>query len=753
MKLRTKIILTSLSLVVITVVSVLGIAIYQNNILSQRVSGEIDSLARREAACISQDVYLMCRSAQESVQFMVDAGLNVARDSLASLGGIAFDGDTVSWQAVNQFTKQSQEVSLPRMMVGETWLGQNTRDDVATPIVDKVQTLVGGTVTIFQRMNEQGDMLRVATNVVKKNGQRAVGTYIPHVNPDGKTNSVIAKVLSGETYRGRAFVVNDWYITAYEPIWNKQHTSVVGILYVGVKQENIDSLRRGILDIKVGASGYVYVLGGQGNLKGSYIISQNGKRDKENILNVKDADGESIIQKIVDKALALPTYSRGDIPVAFEDYNWKNAGSDVARSKVAAITYFAPWDWVIVAGYYTDDFAASHNLVSDAVATQLTWIVSVAALMLILSVAGSYLLANSVSRPLILTSSMMTDLQNGHLDKRLNLNRKDEIGDMAHVVDQFADNLQQEVVTAFEKLASGDFTFKAEGVIAAPLAKANAAMNETMAQIRTFGEQIASGSHQISDTSQTLSQGATEQASSLEEIAASLNENAAQTTANAENASVANQLTRLAQKAGGAGSQHMEQMVQAMDDINASGEHISKIIKTIDGIAFQTNLLALNAAVEAARAGQYGKGFAVVAEEVRNLAARSAKAAHETGELIEGTVEKTINGTQIASQTAKALQEMVEGITKVSDLVGEIATASQEQAQGISQINIGVGQIDTVTQQNTASAEESAAAAEQLSSQAEQLRAMLSRFTLESSSTIVTRTPSAEPLPGIGWGE
>jgi len=377
MKIRTKIIFTSLALVLVTVVSVLGIAMYQNTILSQRVSGEIDSLARREAACISQDVYLMCRSAQESVQLMVDASLNVARDTLTSMGGVDFDDETVEWQAINQYTKQSQTLALPRMMVGETSLGQNTRVDVVTPVVDKVQTLVGGTVTIFQRMNDQGDMLRVATNVVTKKGQRAVGTYIPHTDPDGRTNPVIAKVLSGETYRGRAFVVDDWYITAYEPIWDKQHATVIGILYVGVQQENIESLRHGILDIKVGESGYVYVLGGKGELKGSYIISQGGKRDKENILDAKDADGELIIRNIVDKALALPPHKPGEIPIAFEHYNWKDSGSNIARSKVAAITYFAPWDWVVVAGYYTDDFAASHNLVNDAVATQLMWIVSI----------------------------------------------------------------------------------------------------------------------------------------------------------------------------------------------------------------------------------------------------------------------------------------------------------------------------------------------------------------------------------------
>jgi len=191
----------------------------------------------------------------------------------------------------------------------------------------------------------------------------------------------------------------------------------------------------------------------------------------------------------------------------------------------------------------------------------------------------------------------------------------------------------------------------------------------------------------------------------------------------------------------------MSSMSSAMEEINQSGQNISKIIKVIDEIAFQTNLLALNAAVEAARAGQHGKGFAVVAEEVRNLAARSAKAAAETAQLIEGSVEKTQNGNEIAGRTSSALEEIVEGITKVSDLVGEIAAASNEQAQGINQVNQGLGQIDTAIQQNTATAEESAAAAEEMSSQAGQLQHMLSRFKLAEGRSVQFSAQPPTPLP------
>jgi methyl-accepting chemotaxis protein len=323
----------------------------------------------------------------------------------------------------------------------------------------------------------------------------------------------------------------------------------------------------------------------------------------------------------------------------------------------------------------------------------------------------------------------------GNLEQTLDLDQKDEIGVLADALKTMVANLRGLVQIA-EKIAGGDLTVTVDvlsdkDALGHALKDMVAKLSETLAEINMSASNVAAGSEQMNATSQAMSQGATEQASSLEEISSSMNEIASQTRQNAENATQANKLSGDAKSLAEKGNAQMQRMVTAMNDINDSSRSISKIIKVIDEIAFQTNLLALNAAVEAARAGKHGKGFAVVAEEVRNLAARSAKAAKETGDMIEDSVRKVEDGTDMADKTAEALKEIVAAASKMTDLVGEIAAASTEQAQGVAQITSGLGQIDQVTQQNTAHAEESASAAEELSSQAMMLQQLVATFRVE----------------------
>jgi methyl-accepting chemotaxis protein len=246
--------------------------------------------------------------------------------------------------------------------------------------------------------------------------------------------------------------------------------------------------------------------------------------------------------------------------------------------------------------------------------------------------------------------------------------------------------------------------------------------------LRSGAEQVSAASEQLSSSSQELSQSSSEQASGLEETSSALEEMSSQTQHTAENADQAEKEMKVAGQAVSQGVEVVDRMSTAMTDIRQSAVETSKIIKTIDDIAFQTNLLALNAAVEAARAGEAGKGFAVVAEEVRNLAQRSAAAARNTSELIEKSQSSSENGVKLATDVADSLVRIRDNAGKVEALVSEIAAAAKEQAQGIGQINNAVAEMDKAVQQNASTSEESASAAEELSSQAEQLNSMVNEL-------------------------
>lgn len=289
-----------------------------------------------------------------------------------------------------------------------------------------------------------------------------------------------------------------------------------------------------------------------------------------------------------------------------------------------------------------------------------------------------------------------------------------------------------------QRMAEGDFSMTVSdkfvkrknefGELAAATKVLLENTNRLLADIQIASERVAEGARQISASSVELSHGTTEQSSSIEELTATIDEISSQTHINAENAEHANMLAINAQKSAANGNSKMTEMLAAMEEINQSSSNISKIIKVIEEIAFQTNLLALNASVEAARAGQHGKGFAVVAEEVRNLAARSAKAAKETAELIENSMYKVEDGSKIASETADELRVILDEVTKVAEIVSSISKASAEQSIALTQVNDNIAHVSSAVQESTATAEENASASEELSRQAVFLDELVGKF-------------------------
>jgi len=326
--------------------------------------------------------------------------------------------------------------------------------------------------------------------------------------------------------------------------------------------------------------------------------------------------------------------------------------------------------------------------------------------------------------------------------------RRDEIGQSFNFVVELFKRLES-IGGEVTALAHGDLTVKIsilseKDVLGNSLHLLNEKLNDTLREIDLSAEQVASGSKQIADGSQILAQGSTEQAAAVQQLSASISTVAQMTKENADMAERAAMLANEIKVSAEKGSGQMSEMMTAVKDINESSQNISKVIKSIDDIAFQTNILALNAAVEAARAGQHGKGFAVVAEEVRNLAAKSAVAAKDTESLIADSIAKAELGSKIADETSESLTEIVAGIGESNQIIVEIAKSSEQQTESISQINTGIDQVAQVTQQNSATAEQSAASSAEMSNQSSMLEQLISQFKLKNTSQIDRLPPHAE---------
>jgi len=366
----------------------------------------------------------------------------------------------------------------------------------------------------------------------------------------------------------------------------------------------------------------------------------------------------------------------------FVDYLWPKYGADTPQPKLSFVTLFKEWGWVVGTGLYIDDIDALMNV------------------------------------------------KKAGMEKRLQA-EADQLNKLNKEIETTKQEIQNSV-RSFVVWISGITLAMLVVVLIVSIIFTRRSITRPVSRIiesiNEGADQVASAAGQVSSTSQHLADGASEQAASIEETSSSLEEMSSMTRRNADNARQADSLMQETRHVVAQAKDSMAQMGRSMEEIAQASEDTSKIVKTIDEIAFQTNLLALNAAVEAARAGEAGSGFAVVADEVRNLAMRAADAARNTANLIEETVKKVRAGSGLMSATGNTFALMSESADKVASLVSEIAAASGEQAQGIEQMSKAVSEMDKVVQQNAANAEESASASEQMNAQAETMKVIVNEL-------------------------
>jgi methyl-accepting chemotaxis protein len=342
-------------------------------------------------------------------------------------------------------------------------------------------------------------------------------------------------------------------------------------------------------------------------------------------------------------------------------------------------------------------------------------LIAIIAFAVMLSLVAGYIIAQMISRPLVETVGVLEKMAAGDLTVGVDLQTKDEVGKMANALNRAVE-----------------------------------AMRTALTEVRKSADNTSNSAQELASASEQLASGAQEQASSLEQTTATLEQITSTVKQNADNAKQASQVASGSRDAAEKGGRVVSDAVAAMTAINQSSKSIADIITTIDEIAFQTNLLALNAAVEAARAGEQGRGFAVVATEVRNLAQRSATSAKEIKSLIQDSVRKVDNGSDLVNKSGETLREIVGSVKRVNDIVAEIAAASHEQSIGIEQVNKAMIQMDQVTQTNSSQTEELSATAQNLAAHGEELQALVARFRLNAEGAPPPHpAPAAhDPYPG-----
>ncbi len=677
-KFTTKLFTGILSILVLSLVSLIIVT----TIL---VKDGLESLGRDALENINDSVFASLDAQNSLLLEKLSGDMTILEGELDRYGSFDLDSSYMLDRTItNQVSRAAENVKMPRLLLGGTVMNGNTG------IVDKVQSMTGGVTTIFQVLD--GKLLRVSTNVRINETDRAVDTYIPADSPVYKT------VMSGETYTGRAFVVNDWYVTAYKPVYNAGG-KIVAVLFVGRKILT-PQLHDMLTTIKAAGVGYFFVY----NSKGEVLVHPT--LEGKNIFEVEGI-GE-LFQNHKD---------------GFLDYHWQG------DNKVTFSRHFEPWDWHLAVGQSHDQMV--RGLDSEIISKSIFVGVGV----VLLGILIATLLIRGIAKPLNQLASKSLQVAEGDYTITFSHPAKDAIGHLSEALNTMVGRTKEmlgEINTATQSLATASTQLSS---ISSQMTQGSAQTANMANTVSNAAEEVSGNMNSVSAAMEQASMNMTTVASAAEEMSATIQE-IAQNSERAKN-TTANAVSK-AQAASG-----------RVDQLGSAAKEISAVTSTITAISSQTNLLALNATIEAARAGEAGRGFAVVANEIKELAQQTAQATEDIRERITGI-------QSVTTQTVGDISDITSVIAEMNEIVGTIAAAVEEQSvttrdiaenvgqasTGITEINSNVATSSSMTHsissdiaevraasdEMTASSQTVQESATELSQLAERLREQVSRF-------------------------
>lgn len=654
-------------------------------------SSTIKRMAENDLNRMTDSILNLCKANYELNQKTVNHNISVA-DSFIRGKTALNPANPVAYIAVNQISGESSEVRLPSMVVA----GENVSRSFA--LVDGITRMIGGTVTIFQTMKNPDGLLRVSISVKKQDGNRAIGTFIPSSSP------VYEKVIHGETYRGSAFVVNDWYITAYKPITERDGT-VIGAIYVGIKQSEMDILKEKILSMKLGSRGATYIIDNHDSSRGTLVIHPT--REGQNIYNEKDDDGNYYIKEICAKKSGIGVFPLVD------------KRTDSVNDKFLSYRAFDDMGWIIVS-------EADYSEIYFPIRAMRWLMILTSILFTALIVIISVFFSNSLSIVVQRIVGRIKNLKEGDFSEDIppeDMKREDEFGEMARMFNLLIKNTR-----------------------------------ELLLQIRQTTDVLTHSIQDLNVSSKEISSTSSQQAASVKEIVSTMEDSDSLSKDVADRinevAKIANQTKEFVEHGYAIIKNNLEKMdeiqntnsdtIAGIRSLGSQIESIWDVVNIINGIADQTKIIAFNAELEASAAGEAGRNFQIVATEVRRLADSTVASTSEikariddiqrsSDKLIldsEKGTERIREGWSLSAKLKEVFNE-IKNSAEISATSSErIVSSVSQQVSAFEQILLTLKQISEGIDDFTSTTKATTGAAESIREISDTLRETLSKYIL-----------------------